>query len=158
MYNIRISQVDIEWLVRKTLNQTVVRVIWIVFWVDITKANIIEFFANGHFRTNQFNNPWLLGHRLRTTKKVIIGQGLKNYFEHRRLGDLNLFSEFNLFSSFAAGMYNGNFILKYSCLTVRWNWNEINSWIPYFLNWYTQLGCIEIWIRPTLTQFQTLKI
>ena len=44
-----IRQVDIQWLVRYSLDQTIVRIIWIVFWVDITKTNIKEFFTNGNF-------------------------------------------------------------------------------------------------------------
>ena len=49
MYDVWISQVYIQWLVRYSLDQTIVRIIWIVFWVDITKTNIKEFFTNGNF-------------------------------------------------------------------------------------------------------------
>ena len=74
MNDIGISQVNIKRLVRNPLYQAIVRVIWIVFWIDITKTNIEEFFPNGHFRANQFNNPGL------SLTRLYIGQLARNPF------------------------------------------------------------------------------
>ena len=77
VYDIGVSQIDTKWLVRKALNQTIVRVIWVVFWVDIAKTNIVEFFANGHFRANKFNDYWLLGHRLLMLTRLQLARNQK---------------------------------------------------------------------------------
>ena len=133
------------------MDQTIVRIIWIVFRVDITKTNIKELFANGHFWTNQIalSNKLIISPQF-----IIIGQEL--ILGHSwSFGDLG--REFDLFGSFSTSMNNSNFILKYSSLTVWWNWNEINSRVPDFFHRHAQLGCIELRCWPTLTKFQSIK-
>ena len=87
MDDVWIRQVDIQWLVRYSLDQTIVRIIWIVFWVDIAKTNIKEFFTNGNFLTNQIgwcNKPWLHGDNWQGTNPrpllVILRSGSRIWF------------------------------------------------------------------------------